>query len=84
MRRRGPRRPLRLPVARVSTGICVVPLSGFCSPHPGFRFTLLETDDAKRGWLDLPHAGGGGHGVHRERHQLGEDRIPSPPAARGA
>jgi alanine-synthesizing transaminase len=33
-----------------STGICVVPLSGFCSPHPGFRFTLLETDDAKRLW----------------------------------
>ena len=34
-----------------STGICVVPLSGFCSPHPGFRFTLLETDDAKRRWI---------------------------------
>jgi aspartate/methionine/tyrosine aminotransferase len=34
-----------------STGICVVPLSGFCSPHPGFRFTLLETDDAKRAWV---------------------------------
>ena len=34
-----------------STGICVVPLSGFCSPHPGFRFTLLETDDAKRAWI---------------------------------
>lgn len=33
-----------------STGICVVPLSGFCSPHPGFRFTLLETDDARRIW----------------------------------
>jgi alanine-synthesizing transaminase len=33
-----------------STGICVVPLSGFCSPHPGFRFTLLETDDIKRRW----------------------------------
>lgn len=33
-----------------STGICVVPLSGFCSPHSGFRFTLLETDDAKRLW----------------------------------
>jgi aspartate/methionine/tyrosine aminotransferase len=31
-----------------STGICVVPLSGFYSPHAGFRFTLLETDDAKR------------------------------------
>jgi aspartate/methionine/tyrosine aminotransferase len=34
-----------------STGVCVVPLSGFCSPHPGFRFTLLETDDAKRAWI---------------------------------
>ncbi len=34
-----------------STGICVVPLSGFCSPHPGFRFTLLESDDAKRAWI---------------------------------
>lgn len=34
-----------------STGICVVPLSGFYSPHPGFRFTLLETDDAKRAWI---------------------------------
>ena len=29
------------------TGICVVPLSsGFNSRHPGFRFTLLEPDDA--------------------------------------
>ena len=34
-----------------STGLCVVPLSGFCSPHPGFRFTLLETDDEKRAWI---------------------------------
>lgn len=34
-----------------ATGICVVPLSGFCSPHPGFRFTLLETDDDKRAWM---------------------------------
>ena len=34
-----------------STGLCVVPLSGFCSPHPGFRFTLLETDDVKRKWI---------------------------------
>ena len=29
-------------------GICVVPLTGFCSDLKGFRFTLLETDDAKR------------------------------------
>ena len=34
-----------------STGICVVPLSGFYSPHPGFRFTLLETNDEKRNWV---------------------------------
>ena len=33
-----------------ATGICVVPLTGFYSPHPGFRFTLLETDDEKRAW----------------------------------
>ena len=30
-------------------GICVVPLTGFCSELKGFRFTLLETDDEKRG-----------------------------------
>jgi aspartate/methionine/tyrosine aminotransferase len=34
-----------------STGICVVPLTGFYTPHPGFRFTLLESDDAKRAWI---------------------------------
>ena len=32
-------------------GICVVPLTGFYSPHAGFRFTLLETDDEKRRWI---------------------------------
>jgi aspartate/methionine/tyrosine aminotransferase len=31
-----------------STGICVVPLSGFATDLPGFRFTLLEHDDEKR------------------------------------
>jgi aspartate/methionine/tyrosine aminotransferase len=31
-----------------STGICVVPLSGFASELPGFRFTLLEYNDAGR------------------------------------
>lgn len=30
-----------------ATGICVVPLSGFNSDLPGFRMTLLETDDDK-------------------------------------
>lgn len=34
-----------------ATGICVVPLSGFQSELPGFRFTLLETDDTKRAWI---------------------------------
>jgi aspartate/methionine/tyrosine aminotransferase len=34
-----------------ATGICVVPLTGFFTPRPGFRFTLLETDDAKRAWI---------------------------------
>jgi aspartate/methionine/tyrosine aminotransferase len=33
-----------------ATGICVVPLSGFCCAHDGFRITLLECDDAKRAW----------------------------------
>lgn len=31
-----------------STGICVVPLSGFCCERHGFRVTLLENDDDKR------------------------------------
>jgi aspartate/methionine/tyrosine aminotransferase len=34
-----------------STGICVVPLSGFASDLPGFRFTLLEYNDEKRKWI---------------------------------
>jgi aspartate/methionine/tyrosine aminotransferase len=34
-----------------STGICVVPLSGFASDLPGFRFTLLEYNDDKRKWI---------------------------------
>jgi len=33
-----------------STGIVVVPLSGFCCKREGYRVTLLETDDAKRRW----------------------------------
>jgi alanine-synthesizing transaminase len=33
-----------------STGICVVPLTGFCCDKKGFRVTLLEMDDAKRRW----------------------------------
>lgn len=33
-----------------ATGICVVPLTGFCSTRKGFRITLLETDDEKRKW----------------------------------
>ncbi|HAZ28762.1 MAG TPA: aminotransferase [Candidatus Magasanikbacteria bacterium] len=31
-----------------ATGICVVPATGFYSPHYGFRLTTLERDDAKR------------------------------------
>jgi aspartate/methionine/tyrosine aminotransferase len=31
-----------------STGICVVPLTGFASNRNGFRLTLLETDNEKR------------------------------------
>ncbi|WP_304221350.1 pyridoxal phosphate-dependent aminotransferase [Gracilinema caldarium] len=34
-----------------ATGICVVPLSGFVSELPGFRFTLLEQDKKKRTWI---------------------------------
>jgi alanine-synthesizing transaminase len=34
-----------------ATGICVVPLTGFACDLPGFRMTLLETDDAKRAWI---------------------------------
>lgn len=30
------------------SGVCVVPLSGFCSKLPGFRMTLLESDDRVR------------------------------------
>ncbi|MEN6448803.1 MAG: pyridoxal phosphate-dependent aminotransferase [Syntrophaceae bacterium] len=33
-----------------STGICVVPLTGFCCSRKGFRITLLEMDDEKRLW----------------------------------
>jgi len=33
-----------------ATGICVVPLTGFCCNKPGFRITLLETNDDKRRW----------------------------------
>jgi len=33
-----------------STGVCVVPLTGFCCNRKGFRITLLEADDEKRRW----------------------------------
>ncbi len=33
-----------------ATGVCVVPLTGFCCTRTGFRVTLLESDDAKRKW----------------------------------
>ena len=35
----------------LTTGIVVVPLTGFYCAHPGFRVTLLETDDTKRAWI---------------------------------
>ena len=34
-----------------STGIVVVPLTGFQCDHEGFRVTLLETNDPKRAWI---------------------------------
>ena len=34
-----------------ATGICVVPLTGFCCKRPGYRITLLECDDQKRQWI---------------------------------
>jgi aspartate/methionine/tyrosine aminotransferase len=34
-----------------ATGICVVPLTGFCCKRDGFRVTLLECDDEKRRWI---------------------------------
>jgi aspartate/methionine/tyrosine aminotransferase len=33
-----------------ATGICVVPLTGFCCKRDGFRVTLLECNDQKRRW----------------------------------
>jgi hypothetical protein len=34
-----------------ATGIVVVPLSGFPSPHHGFRGTPRERDDERRSWI---------------------------------
>ena len=34
-----------------ATGICVVPISSFCSDLLGFRVTLLEEDPKKMEWL---------------------------------
>ena len=33
-----------------ASGICVVPLTGFCCDQMGFRITLLESNDEKRKW----------------------------------
>ncbi len=33
-----------------ATGICVVPLTGFCCQRKGFRITMLETDEDKAMW----------------------------------
>jgi aspartate/methionine/tyrosine aminotransferase len=40
-----------------ATGICVVPLTGFCCSRDGFRATLLECDDQKRRWTFQTLAG---------------------------
>jgi alanine-synthesizing transaminase len=37
--------------ALASTGICVVPISSFCSDLLGFRVTLLEEDVSKMEWI---------------------------------
>lgn len=34
-----------------ATGICLVPLSGFCSERYGFRITFLENDEQKFKWI---------------------------------
>jgi aspartate/methionine/tyrosine aminotransferase len=34
-----------------ATGICVVPISSFCSDLHGFRATLLEEDAEKMRWM---------------------------------
>lgn len=34
-----------------STGICVVPLSAFCTLKDGFRVTLLEESEEKFDWI---------------------------------
>ncbi len=34
-----------------ATGICVVPISSFCSDLLGFRVTLLEDDDTRMRWV---------------------------------
>ena len=39
-----------------ATGICVVPLTGFCCERKGFRLTLLESDDKKRVWTWIKQA----------------------------
>ena len=41
-----------------ATGICVVPMTGFCCQRKGFRVTLLESDDNKRAntWQTIANA----------------------------
>ncbi len=34
-----------------ATGICVVPLTSFFTPLPGFRMTLLDKDEAEFAWV---------------------------------
>ena len=38
-----------------ATGICLVPLTGFCCTRKGFRLTMLESDEqkAERTWKTI-------------------------------
>ena len=78
----GPRRPLRLSPARLDGHLRgaaerVLLAASRLPLHPA-------RDRRRQAGLGLPDPGRGGDGLHRERlQQLGEGRIPSPPAARG-
>jgi aspartate/methionine/tyrosine aminotransferase len=41
-----------------ATGICVVPLTGFCCGLEGFRLTMLESDDKRADiiWKTIAHS----------------------------
>lgn len=64
-----------------ATGICVVPLSGFCCRRDGYRITLLETDDARRRWMLETLAGAMRDYLGQERGAAGR-RAGAQPTAR--